>query len=143
MTVVDAQGKTYQTKRGGVVSTNRGIGRLKAFYNWAIEREYVTENPAQRIRKLREFEREPRLEPGEEERLRALTRDDWLWRLRIVAALETGCRVGEPPERPVQAAPVGPERAAPLEPDDNGPANALRAALAGAAGHAGPTTLRS
>ena len=95
VTVVDAQGKTYQTKRGGIVSTNRSIGRLKAFYNWAIEREYVTENPAQRIHKLREFERERRLEPGEEERLRALTRDDWLWRLRIVAALETGCRIGE------------------------------------------------
>jgi len=95
VTVVDAQGKTYQTKRGGVVSTNRSIGRLKAFYNWAIEREHVTENPAQRIHKLREFERERRLEPGEEERLRALTRDDWLWRLRLVAALETGCRIGE------------------------------------------------
>jgi integrase len=24
-----------------------------------------------------------------------LTKDDWLWRLRIVAALETGCRIGE------------------------------------------------
>ncbi len=34
-------------------------------------------------------------EPGEEERLRALTKDDWLWRLRLVAALETGCRIGE------------------------------------------------
>ena len=44
-------------------------------------------NPAQRVRKLREFEHEPRLEPGEEEKLRTLTKDDWLWRLRIVAAL--------------------------------------------------------
>jgi integrase len=24
-----------------------------------------------------------------------LTKDDWLWRLRLVAALETGCRIGE------------------------------------------------
>jgi hypothetical protein len=95
VTVVDAQGKTYQTKRGGVVSTNRSIGRLKAFFNWAIEREYLTENPARWIHKQREFERERRLEPGEEERLRALTKDDWLWRLRLVAALETGCRIGE------------------------------------------------
>ena len=93
--IIDAKGKTYQTKRGGIVSTNRSIGRLKAFYNWAVEREYLTENPAQRIHKLREFERERRLKPGEEERLRALTKDDWLWRLRIVAALETGCRIGE------------------------------------------------
>jgi integrase len=95
VTVVDAQGKTYQTKRGGVVSTNRSIGRLKAFFDWAVDREYLTENPAQRVHKLREFERERRLEPGEEERLRALTKDDWLRRLRLVAALETGCRIGE------------------------------------------------
>lgn len=94
-TIVDAKGNTYRAKRGGVVSTNRCLGRLKAFFNWAIEREYLTENPAQRVHKRREFERERRLEPGEEERLRALTKDDWLWRLRIVAALETGCRIGE------------------------------------------------
>jgi integrase len=30
-----------------------------------------------------------------EDKLRALTKDDWLWRLRLVAALETGCRIGE------------------------------------------------
>jgi integrase len=95
VTIVDANGNTYQAKRGGVVSTNRCLGRLKAFFNWAIEREYLTENPAQRVHKRREFERERRLEPGEEERLRALTKDDWLWRLRIVALLETGCRIGE------------------------------------------------
>ena len=88
-------GHTYQAQRGGVVSTNRCLGRLKAFFNWAIDREYLKENPAQRVHKRREFERERRLEPGEEERLRALTKDDWLWRLRIVAALETGCRIGE------------------------------------------------
>jgi hypothetical protein len=46
VTIVDANGKTYQTERGGVVSTNRCFGRLKAFFNWAIEREYLTENPA-------------------------------------------------------------------------------------------------
>ena len=89
------QGNTYQAKRGGAVSTNRCLGRLKAFFNWAIDREYLTENPAQRVHKRSEFERERRLEPGEEERLRVLTKDDWLWRLRIVAALDTGCRIGE------------------------------------------------
>jgi integrase len=93
--ITDAKGHTFQARRGGVVSTNRALGRVKAFFNWAIEREYLTENPAQRVHKLREFERERRLEPGEEERLRELTKDDWLWRLRIVAALETGCRIGE------------------------------------------------
>ena len=95
VTVADSKGNTYQAKRGGVVSTNRCLGRLKAFFNWAIDREYLTENPAQRVHRLREFERERRLEPGEEERLRVLTRNDWLWRLRLVAALETGCRIGE------------------------------------------------
>jgi integrase len=95
VTIADAKGNTYEATRGGIVSTNRCLGRLKAFFNWALEREYLIENPAQRVHKLREFERERRLEPGEEERLRALTKDDWLWRLRIVAALETGCRIGE------------------------------------------------
>ena len=33
VTLVDVGGKTYQAKRGGIVSTNRSIGRLKAFYN--------------------------------------------------------------------------------------------------------------
>jgi integrase len=94
-TIRDSKNKTYTAKRGGVVSTNRAVGRLKAFYNWAVEREYLSDNPAQRIRNLKEFERERRLEPGEEEKLRALTKDDWLWRLRLVAALETGCRIGE------------------------------------------------
>jgi integrase len=94
-TVRDSKNKTYTAKRSGVVSTNRAVGRLKAFYNWAVEREYLSNNPAQRIRNLREFERERRLEPGEEEKLRVLTKDDWLWRLRLVAALETGCRIGE------------------------------------------------
>jgi hypothetical protein len=56
VTIVDAKGNAYQAKRGGVVSTNRCL--LKAFFNWAIEREYLAENPAQRVRKLREFERE-------------------------------------------------------------------------------------
>jgi integrase len=94
-TILDAKGNTYQAKRGGAVSTNRSLGRLKAFFNWALDKGYLTENPAQRVHKLREFERERRLESGEEQRLRALTKDDWLWRLRLVAALETGCRIGE------------------------------------------------
>jgi hypothetical protein len=91
----DAKGKIYVANRGGVVSTNRAVGRLKAFYNWAVEREYLSDNPAQRVHRLKEFERERRLEPGEEEKLRSVTKDDWLWRLRLVAALETGCRIGE------------------------------------------------
>ena len=34
VTVTDSKGNTYQAKRGGVVSTNRCLGRLKAFFNW-------------------------------------------------------------------------------------------------------------
>src|SRR5438093_2472710 len=94
-TITDTRGHTYTAPRGGAVSTNRSLGRLKAFFNWALDKGYLTENPAQRVHKLREFERERRLEPGEEQRLRALTKDDWLWRLRLIAALETGCRIGE------------------------------------------------
>src|SRR2546428_10491261 len=88
--ITDNRGHTYAATRGGAVSTNRCRCRLKAFFNWTLEREYLTANPAQRVRKLREFERERRLEPGEEERLRSLTKEDWLWRLRLGAAVETG-----------------------------------------------------
>jgi hypothetical protein len=44
VTLVDVHGKTYEAKRGGIVSANRSIGRLKAFFNWAIEREYLSAN---------------------------------------------------------------------------------------------------
>src|SRR5262245_19117714 len=120
--MADRRGHTYSALRGGAVSTNRRLCRLKAFLSWTLEREYLTANSAQRVRKLREFERERRLEPGEEERLRTLTKDDWLWRLHR-------CRPGDwlwhrrAPQRPIQAAPMGSERAAPVEPDDEGPAD--------------------
>src|SRR5438105_2786286 len=102
--------------------TDRRKPDLGSKANGALEREYLTENPPQRVHKLREFECERRFEPGEEERLRALTKDDWLWRLRLVAALETGCRNRRDLQRSIQT-PMGSQRAAPLESHDERPAH--------------------
>jgi hypothetical protein len=42
-TQIHLKGKTYKAKRGGPVSTNRCIGRLKAFYNPNCSRKNVRE----------------------------------------------------------------------------------------------------
>jgi integrase len=85
-------------RRGGIVSTNRCLGRLRAFYNWAAVSGYVETTPFKKggvnvIRLFRELERERRLEPQEENLL--LAEANPKLRALIIAALETGCRVGE------------------------------------------------
>jgi integrase len=85
-------------KRGGIVSTNRCLGRLRAFYNWAAVSGYVEATPFKKggvnvIRLFKELERERRLEPQEENLL--LAEANPKLRALIVAALETGCRIGE------------------------------------------------
>jgi integrase len=96
--VTDKKGNTRPGRRGGAISANRCLERLRAFYTWAIDNEYVTTTPFRRgtaasIKLPREFERDRRLNPGEEERLLASAGTHL--RALIVAALETGCRVGE------------------------------------------------
>lgn len=85
-------------RRGGIVSTNRCLGRLRAFYNWAAVNGYVDATPFKKggvnvIRLFKELERERRLEPQEEELL--LAEASPKLRALIIAALETGCRIGE------------------------------------------------
>jgi integrase len=85
-------------RRGGVVSTNRCLGRLRAFYNWAVVSGYVETTPFKKggvnvIRLFKELERERRLEPQEEDLL--LAEANPKLRALIIAALETGCRIGE------------------------------------------------
>ena len=83
---------------GGRVGADRALKRLRHFYNWSIERGYVDRTPFKRhgvsvVHFMKEQPRTRRLEPGEEERL--LKHAPPHLGALIVAALETGCRLGE------------------------------------------------
>jgi hypothetical protein len=45
---VDARGRQHLRHRGGPVGANRCLLRLRAFYNWALANEYVTQTPFKR-----------------------------------------------------------------------------------------------
>jgi integrase len=92
--------KSRSGAKGGEVGINRLLARLRHVYSWAIEEGYVDETPFKRAGKAivrlemrMETARTRRLEPGEEERLLAAAGPHL--RALIVAALSTGCRVGE------------------------------------------------
>jgi len=103
-TITDRKGITRECRRGGVISTNRCLERLRAFYTWAIENDHVVATPFKRgtaatVKLQREYERDRRLQPAlgntktEEERLFSAASPHL--RALIVAALETSCRLGE------------------------------------------------
>lgn len=80
------------------VAGNRDLALLRAMFNWAVLGELVPATPFKvgtvaAVKLAREEPRTRRLEPNEEERLMAEARG--LLRDLIVAALETGCRLGE------------------------------------------------
>jgi integrase len=84
----------------GIVGTNRLLERLRHLFNWAIGEGHIERTPFKRggvtvvkLEKAAEQPRHRRLESGEEEALLAHA-GPHLYAL-IVAALETGCRVGE------------------------------------------------
>ncbi len=84
----------------GIVGANRLLARLRHFFNWAIGEGFTTATPFKRgdvsVIKLEMSAEQPRtrrLKPGDEERL--LAHANPLLRSLIVAALSTGCRVGE------------------------------------------------
>jgi integrase len=84
----------------GVIGCNRLLARLRHFFNWAIGEGFAEQTPFKRqgvsVVKLEmnaEAPRTRRLEPGDEERLLAHAGPHL--RALIVAALSTGCRVGE------------------------------------------------
>ena len=97
--VTSAKGHTYTAKRGGIAAVRGCLGRLRAFFSWAVEHDYVLTSPfrkgGQPLKGLFVHEpgRERRLEPGEWERLFAAAGPHL--QALMTAAIETGCRVGE------------------------------------------------
>jgi integrase len=80
------------------VAGNRDLALLRAMFNWAVLSELVPSTPfkigtVSAVKLAREEARTRRLEPGEEDRL--LEAAHGLLRDLVVAALETGCRMGE------------------------------------------------
>jgi integrase len=97
--ITDRKGRTYKVCRGDNAGVRGCHGRLRAFFTWAVDKDYVSSSPfrkgGQPIKGLfvHEPERERRLEPGEAERLFAVA-NPHLQALMTVG-IETGCRVGE------------------------------------------------
>ena len=86
--------------KGGEVGTNRLLSRLRHMCSWAIAEGYTDSTPFKRhgvtIIKLNSSAESPRarrLEAGEEGKLLAHATPDL--KAIIIAALETGCRLGE------------------------------------------------
>ncbi|HYN06929.1 MAG TPA: site-specific integrase [Vicinamibacterales bacterium] len=89
-----------ERRQRGLVGSNRMLARLRHLFNWAIGEGFIESSPFKRhgvsvvrLETSAETPRTRRLEPGEEERLLAHAGDHL--RALIVAALSTGCRVGE------------------------------------------------
>jgi integrase len=88
--------EAFQAERPRIAG-NRDLALLRAAFNWAVLKGHVPATPFKvgtvtAVRLAREEARTRRLQPGEEERL--LLAANGLRDL-IVAALETGCRMGE------------------------------------------------
>lgn len=86
--------------KGGEVGLNRLLARLRHVFSWAIQQGYVTATPFKlngvtvvKLESKAESSRQRRLQPGEEERL--LQQAGPHLRAVIIAALSTGCRLGE------------------------------------------------
>ena len=89
-----------RSTKGGQVGLNRFKARVRHLFNWAIAQGYRDDTPFKRhgVNVLRlngaaETVRARRLQPGEEERLLAAATPHL--RALVVAALSTGCRLGE------------------------------------------------
>jgi integrase len=86
--------------KSGEVGANRMLARLRHMYNWAIAQGYIENTPFRRhgvavvrLATNAETTRERRLDPGDEEKLIAVSSPRM--QALVIAALETGCRVGE------------------------------------------------
>jgi integrase len=86
--------------KGGEVGLNRLLARLRHIFSWSIQRGYITASPFRlngqtviHLESKAEGARQRRLQPGEEQRL--LDAAPALMRALIIAALSTGCRIGE------------------------------------------------
>lgn len=103
-TFPDSRGRMQTWHRGGLVGVNRCLGRLRAFYSWAVKADHVTATPFKKgtesiVELFGETNRERRLQPahGEQraEQERVFNVANPHLQALIVAALETACRVGE------------------------------------------------
>lgn len=88
--------EAYRRQRPRIAG-NRDLALLRAMFNWAVLGELVARTPFKvgdvaAVKLAREEPRTRRMQPGEEDRL--LTSANGLRDL-VVAALETGCRLGE------------------------------------------------
>jgi integrase len=93
-------GQSRPHAKGGEAGTNRLLSRLRHLLGWAVVEGYLTETPFRRsgVAAIKltpgvEGARTRRLEPGEETQLLAHATPHL--RALIVAALTTGCRLGE------------------------------------------------
>jgi integrase len=97
--VTNKKGHSYAAQRGGAAAVRGTLGRLKAFFTWAVRKHHVSQNPfkpgGESIEDLfvHEPERERRLAPGEFEKL--FTAASPHLQALIVGAIETACRIGE------------------------------------------------
>jgi integrase len=88
--------EAFQQQRPRIAG-NRDLALLRAAFNWAVLKGHIPATPFKvgtvtAVKLAREEARTRRLQPGEEERL--LENANGL-RALVVAALETGCRLGE------------------------------------------------
>jgi integrase len=88
--------ESFQGQRP-TIAGNRDLALLRAMFNWAVRKKLVPSTPfkignVSSVRLAREEPRSRRLQPGEEERLMLASGG---LRDLIIAALETGCRLGE------------------------------------------------
>lgn len=103
----DAEGfiqKLRQEKRKrtgaplGPVAINIRIRNMRAIFNYALEKKYITENPFSKIKQEREKEKlHPFLHASEAQRLIEVSRDSWCpdANLLVLAYLYTGLRLSE------------------------------------------------
>ncbi len=86
----------YRVKKGISFRTaNNILGDIKIFLNWAIRLKYITENPAQHIKKFRVEKNPPKfIELANIEILLAASKASHLYPM-VATALYTGMRLGE------------------------------------------------
>jgi integrase len=100
ITKADIEAVRRERRTHGVVGTNRLLARLRHLFNWAIAEGYIDKTPFKRggvsVVKLETAAEQPRhrrLAPVEEENLLKHAKPHL--HALIIAALETGCRLGE------------------------------------------------
>jgi integrase len=99
-TFLDSRGRRQTWHRGGPVGVNRCLGRLRAFYSWAVKADHVAATPFKKgtesiVEMFGEAKRERRLQPAHGEQERVFKAAGPHLQALMVAALETACRVGE------------------------------------------------